>query len=79
MKLQSTLEHYVLQLKNRLRTLLSVAGMVQKIIKQFMMPLFQTLKTTEDADVIFRWGVKCCFRHWRATFPRQLVFDSSWG
>ena len=33
MELQSTLEHYALQLKNKPRTLLTVAGVVQKIMK----------------------------------------------
>lgn len=47
MELQSTLERYALQLKNQPRTRLTVAGVVQKITKKFMMLISQMPQTTD--------------------------------
>ena len=44
MELQSTLEQYVLHLKNVPRTLLAVAGVVQKIMKTLYDAHFPVIK-----------------------------------
>ena len=64
MELQSTLQAYVLQLKNTPRTLLAVAGVVQKIMKTLYAAHFPTAEDRRpgrnpvcpDSDILaIRW------------------------